>query len=263
MSSALSLWILSDLHLEFAPRWNLPSGKARPNFDVLIVAGDLIPKMERGVTWLLERITDRPVLYVAGNHEFYGCDIDRTVEKARAVARGTNVQVMQNDAVTIDGVLFVGATLWTDFNLHHKPFFAMNKAEEEMNDYSKIRKRNYAQRLRPSDTLARHLQSRDFIKRETCAARGVRKVVVATHHGCVREAARIGTENEFLTGAYTSDCPELLGGVDLWIYGHMHETRDFTINRTRLVSNSKGYTSWSPSQPPDNPRFDPQFVVQI
>jgi hypothetical protein len=35
--------------------------------------------MERGVAWLLERVTDRPVIYVPGNHEFYGCDIDRTV----------------------------------------------------------------------------------------------------------------------------------------------------------------------------------------
>ena len=77
------LWILSDLHLELTRGWDLPSGDARPRFDVLVVAGDLVPRMERGVAWLRERVPDRPVIYVAGNHEGYGCDVDRTVEKAK------------------------------------------------------------------------------------------------------------------------------------------------------------------------------------
>ncbi|WP_371259238.1 metallophosphoesterase [Bradyrhizobium sp. WSM1743] len=68
--------------MELTRGWDLPAGDARPQFDVLVIAGDLIPRMERGVTWLLERVPDRPVIYVAGNHEFYGTDIDRTVEKA-------------------------------------------------------------------------------------------------------------------------------------------------------------------------------------
>ena len=84
------LWIVSDLHLELTRGWELPSGDARPRFDFMIVAGDLIPRMERGVAWLLKRISDRPVIYVPGNHEFYGCDIDRTVEKARQAAAGSD-----------------------------------------------------------------------------------------------------------------------------------------------------------------------------
>jgi 3',5'-cyclic AMP phosphodiesterase CpdA len=49
----LRLWILSDLHLELTRGSDLPSAEARPDFDVMVVAGDLIPKMERGVAWLL------------------------------------------------------------------------------------------------------------------------------------------------------------------------------------------------------------------
>ncbi|SIO54464.1 hypothetical protein SAMN05443247_07808 [Bradyrhizobium erythrophlei] len=41
----MRLSILSDLHLELTRGWDLPAGGARPDFDVLIVAGDLIPKM--------------------------------------------------------------------------------------------------------------------------------------------------------------------------------------------------------------------------
>src|ERR1700721_1578348 len=111
------IWILNDIHLELTRGWDLPTGDARPDFDVLVIAGDLIPRMERGVNWLRERVPDRPVIYVPGNHESYGCDVDRTVEKAKEAAEGSKVFVLQNDAIQIDNVTFAGATLWTDFNL--------------------------------------------------------------------------------------------------------------------------------------------------
>jgi hypothetical protein len=55
VTDEMLLWILSVLHLEFTPGWELPSADARPRFDVLVVARDLIPRMERGVVWLLAR----------------------------------------------------------------------------------------------------------------------------------------------------------------------------------------------------------------
>jgi hypothetical protein len=113
----MRLWFLSDLHLELTRGWDLPAGDARPDFDVMIVAGDLIPRMERGVSWLRDRVPDREIIIIAGSHEPYGQDIDRGLEKARAAAAGSNVHVLQNDTVTIEGITFVGATLWTDFDL--------------------------------------------------------------------------------------------------------------------------------------------------
>ena len=61
------LWVLSDLHLESTRGWNLAGPGDRPRFDVLVVAGDLIPKMERGVAFLLERVTDKQVIVVHGD----------------------------------------------------------------------------------------------------------------------------------------------------------------------------------------------------
>jgi Icc-related predicted phosphoesterase len=122
------LWIVSDLHLELTRGWDLPAGEARPDFDVLVVAGDLVPRMERGVRWLIERVPDKPCIYVPGNHEFYGCDIDRTVEKARAAAAGTSIHVLQNDSICIGGIVFLGATLWTDFDLFGDQEYAMMAA---------------------------------------------------------------------------------------------------------------------------------------
>lgn len=257
------IWILSDLHLELTRGWDLPPANARPQFDVMVIAGDLVTRMERGVAWLLERVRDRPVLYVPGNHEFYGCDIDKTVEKARHAAAGTNLHILQNDAVTIDGTLFAGATLWTDFELFGSREHAMSLAAEVMNDYRKIRNNSYLNRLRPADTVARHFESRAFIERVVRETRADRRVVI-THCGCVRDAMKAGTETDLLSSAYTSDCSQLLEHVDLWIYGHTHESRDFTISGTRIVSNAKGYGPWLPRHVCwENPRFDPNYIIQI
>jgi predicted phosphodiesterase len=260
----LRLWILSDLHLELTRGWDLPSEHERPDFDVLVVAGDLTTRMERGVAWLQARIADRQqVVYVAGNHESYGTDIDRTVEKARAAAAGSNVHVLQNDSVILDGVTFLGCTLWTDFDLFGDAEYAMTAAAETMNDYKKIRTENYERRLRPMHTLQRHRQSRDFIARELRKPTTGPRVVV-THTGPHPDCARRGFERDISSAAYTSDCSDLISmGVDLWIYGHTHESREFTAGATRIVTNAKGYGPWHKGETWENAKFDPNFVVEI
>jgi predicted MPP superfamily phosphohydrolase len=160
----MRVWLLSDLHLEMSPHWQLPP--RRPRCDVLVVAGDLITRAERGVEWLLENVPDKPVVYVLGNHEAYGEDIDRTLEKARRLALRTNIHVLENDFVAIDGVEFVGATLWTDFALFgpERTAACMEAARNGMNDFRRIRKDSYARRFMPQDALARHLATIAFLR---------------------------------------------------------------------------------------------------
>jgi Icc-related predicted phosphoesterase len=261
----VKIWVLSDIHLELTRGWDLPSGTDRPEFDVLVVAGDLVPRMERGVAWLRERVNDRPVVYIPGNHEMYGTDIDRTVEKARAAAANTNVHVMQNDICTINGVQFIAATLWTDFNLFGNAPFAMDRAMVAMNDYRRIRKNNHEYRLRPADTLARHLESRVFIATELAKPFDGSRVVI-THHGPHRGAVRVGHESDVLSAAYCSDLTDIIDrwSPDLWIYGHTHESEDSIIGSTRIITNAKGYGPWLPDNPrADNPHFDPLLVIEI
>lgn len=256
------IWVLSDLHMELTRGWDLPAPDERPEFDVLVIAGDLTTGMERGVAWIQERVTDRPVVYIAGNHEAYGADIDRTVERARAAAADTNVHVLQNEAVVIGGTTFIGATLWTDFSLFGNPEYAMAVAGEMMNDYRKIRVDNYELRLRPAHTLARHIESRDFIVRELQKSKtGPR--VVATHH---RPHPSADLKRDLVSAAYASDLSDVIaaGTPDVWIYGHTHECEDRMIGSTRMITNAKGYGPWLPRQTSwDNPDFDPHFVIEI
>jgi 3',5'-cyclic AMP phosphodiesterase CpdA len=257
-------WIISDLHVELTEGWEIPGPSERPLFDIMIVAGDLIPRMERGVRWLIERVDDRPVIYIAGNHEAYGTDIDRFLEKAREAAAGTNIIVMENDVVDIGGVRIIDCTLWTDFGLYGDPHGAMALAGERMNDYRRIRHMNYERRLRPIDTLARHRRSRAFIE-EQLARPFAGKRVVVTHHAPYFGGLASGTEKDPLSAAYASDLVPLIEscGPDVWIYGHTHRSDDTLLGRTRVLSNAKGYGPGLGASTWDNPMFDPKFTVEI
>ncbi|GKQ53561.1 metallophosphoesterase [Bradyrhizobium sp. Ce-3] len=281
----MRLWILSDLHVELTRGWDLPSGDAQPNFDVLVVAGDLIPRMERGVRWLLERVPDKPVVYVPGNHEFYGTDIDRTVEKAVEAAAGTKVFVLQDRWIRLGDVTFAGATLWTDYALFGDEHRAMTVAADRMNDFKKIRVGRYVERFRPPHALLRHRKSRAFLETESRKSQGNGKLVIVTHHAPMPSWGRLvaplrpgakPTDDEVLDAAYRSDLTSLmwpapiadgknaLRPADLWIYGHTHESEDVIIGHTRIVSNAKGYGPWLPKQRDwDNRRFDPNLVIEI
>ena len=281
----MRLWILSDLHVDLTRGWDLPSGDARPNFDALVVAGDLIPRMERGVRWLLERVPDKSVVYVPGNHEFYGIDIDRTVEKAMEAAEGTKVFVLQDRWIRLGDVTFAGTTLWTDFALFGDEHRAMTVAADWMNDFKKIRVGRYVKRFRPSHALLRHRKARAFLESELMKRRGTGKLVVVTHHApipsrCHRLApldpgAEL-TDDEVLAAAYRSDLTSLMWPApttdsqgymhpaDLWVHGHTHESEDITIGYTRIVSNAKGYGPWLPKHRTwDNPRFDLNFILEV
>lgn len=284
----MRLWVMGDLHVELTRGWDLPPAAERPEFDAMVMAGDLLPKAERGVRWLLERVPDKPVFFVLGNHESYGTDETLTLKKAMDAAAGTNIHVLQNRAVTLEdatgSISFAGATLWTDFLLHGDQHRAMVVAGERMNDFRKIRTAGYKRRFRPSDALLRHQQSRAFLEAEMRKPReNGHRLVIATHHSPLPnppdkrpDGAGPLSNDELLDAAYRSDLTALMvsqpaaDGVnalrpaDAWLYGHTHESLEKVVGETLVVSNSKGYGPWPPKETRwENPRFDPNFILDI
>src|SRR5690606_8590911 len=107
--------------------------------------GDLFNK-HHGLEWIRRRFPTVPVIYICGNHEFYGDKLPRLSQRLRDSARGTNVHVLENDSVTINGVHFFGCTLWTDMALHGNWTRGVEVANNVMNDYKRVR--NSAKRFR-------------------------------------------------------------------------------------------------------------------
>src|SRR5881227_2858047 len=110
VSESMRLHVLSDLHLERGIG-DVPVAEA----DVVVLAGD-ISTGTRGVEWARSWAADRPLIYVAGNHEFYGHSMPRLIEQLRSAAAGSSVHVLEDEQLILDGVRFLGCTLWSDFD---------------------------------------------------------------------------------------------------------------------------------------------------
>jgi predicted phosphohydrolase len=149
---------------------------------VALVAGDL-GLAHRQDTWLkpLKILAEQflAVVYVEGNHFYYHNDFFGRIHELKSeVSLPKNVHFLENESVEINGVLFIGATLWTDFQ--ERDFLKMQNARKSMNDFVVIKKPN-GQRLLPEDTVDLFHESRDYIFEEIRNARG-RKTVVVTWH---------------------------------------------------------------------------------
>lgn len=71
----MKLLILSDLHAEFET-FEVPRGLG---YDVAILAGDIVAPGRVAARWLRHpaRFGDKPIVQVAGNHEYYETVLDQ------------------------------------------------------------------------------------------------------------------------------------------------------------------------------------------
>lgn len=251
----MRLHVLSDLHLE---RGSEPP-PAGVSSDLVVLAGD-IAAGTAGVRWAQRWAGERPVLYVTGNHEFYGHAIPELIGELRDAAAGSSVVVLENDELILDGVRFLGCTLWSDFDLDgpERRDQAMRFCERVVNDYSQIRLSGTERTLAARDTRSLHLDSRRWL-----AGRLERPhdgpTVVITHHAPLIRARPEAQVLRAVACAFASDVTELMGAerVALWIYGHTHRAADIEVRGTHVLSNPAGY----PHQPVAG--YDPARVVEV
>jgi Calcineurin-like phosphoesterase len=203
-------------------------------------------------------LLDSPVIYVLGNHEFYGQKIPKLTFEIKELAQGTNVHVLENDSVEIGNVVFLGTTLWTDFRLNGDAVLAEVTAQAGMTDFRRIRVTPSYRRFRPSDARRFHAQSLDSLIQQVEKARG-RKAVVITHHAPSPQSIPPRFRNDPLNPAFASNLEPFIAesGTRLWIHGHIHHRSDYTIGASRVVANPRGY----PTEP--HTGFDPSLVVEV
>jgi len=156
--------VLSDLHLEFRPL-ELSEVPA----DVVVLAGDTAPG-PMGVRWARERFPRTPVVYVAGNHEAYGHSLPSLYELLRREAAGSTVHVLEEEAVELDGVEFLGCTLWTDQALFGDPVATGGHLEAGMNDYRVVWSTARGERWTAADARSAHARSRAWLEQRLEAA---------------------------------------------------------------------------------------------
>ena len=242
----MKLQIYSDLHNEFAQFDPAPS-----DADFIILAGDIDLK-SRGVKWANETF-QRPVIYVCGNHEYYGGHIDHTLRKMKEAAL-PHVHVLENEDLILDQTRFLVTTGWTDYSSTGDVQAATRTALEWMNDFRLIRADTTYRRLRPADLIARSKTAYNWLAQELDKPFDG-KTVVITHHAPALDYLSDDHAGH-LAAAYANDWSDLLGKADLWVYGHTHVAASFIKNGCRVVSNPRGY-------PGQHTGFDPELIIEL
>jgi len=252
----VKLHVVSDLHLSVAG-FDLPDTAA----DMIVLAGD-VARPPEACAWALR--LGKPVIYVAGNHEFYGGSIDGTMAALRAHSASTAIHLLEADELVVDGVRFLGTTLWSDFSVVDEAERALAEAQAVamIRDFSRIRADSTAERqFSPADSIALFRRSAAWLQSKLDEPYDGPTVVV-THHAPSRQSIHPRFAGSPLNTCFVSDAERLMGGdrVALWIHGHTHDSFDYSVGGTRVLCNPRGYAKNGANE---NAAFDAGLVVQV
>jgi predicted phosphodiesterase len=296
----MKIQLLSDLHLEANPGFQATPAEGA---DLLVLAGDIGSYQTRrdGTVmdepdWGLRRFSPlpqwggwpTPVLFVPGNHEYDGLDVDQAHADLRQTCERLGITWLERESRVIDGVRFIGTTLWTDFDalgalppavpraaprapgprtpipaprttdpLTHR-LRQREKAFRAANFY--LSKMDTQRHGRPFDAEAMRAMGLDCQHwlRQALADPFDGTTVVITHFAPTLHSTdpRYGLSPG--TAGFCNGLDELLPMADLWLHGHLHCPQDQQVGRCRIVANPLGY-----AQKNEQLAFQPQQIIRL
>lgn len=250
----MKILVVSDLHLEF----QRDGGGAlvadfEKDVDVLVAAGDIA--VGSGISGALKLLSKHfsHVVYLAGNHEYYGYTRGRVnAIIAEACYEGVH-WLYPGHPVTIDDQRFIGGTLW--FPRHP------TAPKHALHDFKLIKDFE-------SWVYDENRETVHFLEQE------VRQTdVVVTHHLPSQMSVAPEYKGSSLNPFFVCDVEHVIrkNKPKLWIHGHTHTSCDYYIDHpcrtgegltrdptTRVVCNPFGYARHE-----ENPKFNPKLVIEI
>ena len=272
----MNIQLLSDLHLESNPHF-VPQPAA--GSDVLVLAGD-IGSYQKDSSLTRMGIADFglarfaywpcPVVFVPGNHEYDAQDFDEAHARLQDVCKRLGFVWLEREVAVVQGVRFVGCTLWTDFDALTtnqaltspvtigQQLLARDKAFRAANF---ALKKNHALRagepMLAEDVRALGLQNHAWL-RQALASPFAGKTVVVTHFAPSLRSAdpRYGINPG--TAGFCNCLDDLLPSAQLWLHGHLHCPVDYAVGNCRVVANPLGY-----ARKGEQLYFKPQICITV
>ena len=260
--------LLSDLHTGHSPY-----GAAEACGDVLLLPGDIsdgatFSVATVGANYLAE---GKPVLYAAGNHEFYGTRYPQALRKLHRQCRAAGITFLHNRTVVINGVRFIGATLWTDFKLYGANMQDASEfhAKYGISDFSCIFD-GRGNVLTPRLTTRWHAKSLRILEARLAEPFDGPTVVI-THHGPSPKSVHKRWRGHKVNPAFVSDLRSLIMKYQptLWAHGHVHDSFRYKEGRTLVVANPQGYVkkildkNGDVIRSAENPMFQRRLVLTV
>jgi len=252
----MKIRIMSDLHCE---GWDFkyePAGE-----DALLLAGDIHTR-DRHLGLINQLPPEVKIIMVAGNHEYYhGCFED--VNKYLLGLQDTfhNFVFLNNSSTIIDDLHIFGGTMFTDYSLHGiaEQWFAAKQADQGITDFHHISKQDHLHYNVRQWNTQDHVEQHEIFVRELGAwlkqTEGKKRLVMShfipSHQG-VHQKYR----NSALNPYFAVDMESFMGWEGHWVNGHGHDSFDYMVGDTRVISNPRGYGR-------ENPQFNPNLIIEV
>jgi len=245
--------ILSDLHLEVS---NMKLEEL--SCDVLILAGDISQDFSLLPNFFNYNIPENmPVIYVPGNHEYEGKCMSDVINKLREITKEfPNIHVLQNESIDIEGIHFIGSTLWSNFEGggYNWKEEVMTWCKTNVVDFNAIYKKN-------PDIETEFIKSYNFIKYELMVNETENTKFVVTHFAPHIESLSKHFKDVLTSAYWVNNLPELMGFCDYWVHGHTHSSFNYNVEGTNVICNPRGMSKlYDLSQ---NISFDKCFQLEV
>lgn len=269
----MKIRIVSDLHVEYSYMANIQLQNQIPRNrteaeQVLVLAGDVCQfnKMH-----LLEEFLEyqskifKAIVYISGNHEYYGGNLSDDAKVKEMCGKYANIHYLNRDIVTIDGVNFIGTTLWSDHSVAN--YIQRATTSMYMNDFKLIRQ---GSGLFTIDHATKEFKKNvEFINKSLMKHVGEINVVL-THHAPSALSIHDRFKGDSINHGFYSDLEYLMHKYSpkLWIHGHMHNAFDYMVGDTRVICNPRGYPSTSSAiahgvDAFENLEYDPDLAIML
>lgn len=274
----MNIQLLSDLHLEANPDF---VATPAPGADLLVLAGDVGSYQTRRdgsvmaePDWGLQRFSPLPqyagwpvpVLFLPGNHEYDALDVDDAHRELRRTCERLGMVWLERETLVLDGVRFVGTTLWSDYDALGKTMTSPGNGDLEQRDkafraanfyLSKMAGQRHGRLFDAEAMRELGLECQHWL-REALAQPFPGPTVAVTHFAPTLHSVdpRYGLSPG--TAGFCNALDELLPLADLWLHGHLHHALDLQVGRCRIVANPLGYAHKN-----EQDGFQPADLIQV
>lgn len=235
----MKIQLISDLHLGFKHK-TLPRISAEA--DILVLAGDISASVLNLEDYFgrVREVSDMPIIMCLGNHDYYGHYLNKAAEDLAVVEdRFDDVHILSREWVEIDGVNFVGTTLWTDFDKRRDEVAVATSFPDYYQIYS-VSDEYAPVNITSADILKEHARDKAWL---ADIVRPEEKTVVLTHHVPLTTGIPEMYRGNPKNGGFYVDMSEFILDYkpDVWCCGHTHYFRFDTVGSCGVYCNPWGY----------------------
>lgn len=250
----MKVHLRSDLHIK-----HYFDGSNLPSCDLVVIAGDISDGFfDLDVIEIANSRKDLKFLIVPGNHDYQSGKPFEHFEKhiSNVTDECSNVIVLNDSSVNIDGVDFFGGTMWSGLDAYGMREIAFMKSfYETISDCMYIANWSADLMIEKHEEFLRKLN--DF----EAKTRGNRRVVVS-HFAPSLKSVHARFAHDIPANGYWCNnfSDSLIGKFDFWLHGHVHNNFDYNVSGCRVVCNPVGYSS---AYGIENPEFNPSLIIEI